>query len=152
MSTASKDKWCGQAKLGILVWPILGLLVVVGGCGDGRPPTYPTEGKLLIHGKGYKGVHIVLVPVDGPKEKVPSPTAMTNADGSFKLTTYKAYDGAPAGEYRVQVTYDPVPSPFAKKLPKPPPFDAKYGKKEESPLRVTIEAKDGNVLNLKIPE
>jgi hypothetical protein len=81
------------------------------GCGDGRAPTFPVSGQVLVNGKPAEGAFVVFHPKDGgEKEKnVPRPYATTNAEGKFQLTTYEEEDGAPAGNYRVSVVWRPVP-------------------------------------------
>ena len=77
---------------------------------------------------------------------------MTDTTGAFKLTTYDANDGAPAGEYVVTVVYEPSDSPLMRPKGKKPEVPATYAKPESSPLRAKVEAHPGNVLEpFKIP-
>ncbi|MBX3420915.1 MAG: carboxypeptidase regulatory-like domain-containing protein [Pirellulaceae bacterium] len=46
---------------------------------------------------------VVLHPVTELSDEAIRPRALTDADGKFRLTTYKQHDGAPAGEYRVTI-------------------------------------------------
>src|SRR5262245_60314852 len=72
--------------------------------GDGRKPTFPVAGKVLLaDGKPAEHATVVLHPVGETGQDVPKPRGKVAADGSFKLTTYDGNDGAPAGEYRVTV-------------------------------------------------
>jgi hypothetical protein len=82
------------------------LAVGVTSCGkaDGRKPTFPVTGKVLLpDGKPAEHASVVLHPVGEDGQDVPKPRGKVAADGSFSLTTYDAADGAPAGEYRVTV-------------------------------------------------
>ena len=70
------------------------------GCGDGRPPAYPTKGRVVF--------------ADGSPVKVGTietksllydaqATASIQRDGSFVFTTYKEGDGAVAGAHKCVV-------------------------------------------------
>lgn len=75
-------------------------------CGkaDGRKPTFPVTGRVLLaDGRPAEHATVVLHPVGDTGPDVAKPRGKVAADGSFTLTTYDANDGAPAGEYRVTV-------------------------------------------------
>jgi hypothetical protein len=131
---------------------LAGLAVLAGCGGKGRTPVYPAEGQLLIGGKPAVNVFVMLTPVDGGPDSL-RPSATTDLEGKFKLTTYDAYDGAPAGEYVVTLLYDPVDSPLSRPKGKPPQIPADYTKVESSPLRAKVEATPaGTVLQpFKLP-
>ena len=68
-------------------------------------------------------------------------TGIVEADGSFKLSTYTAFDGVPAGEYGIAVTW--IKS--GKSL-----LPDRYRTAAKSSLRATITAGPNNlVLELK---
>jgi hypothetical protein len=114
------------------------------GCGGGRTPVYPAEGQLLIGGRPAANVFVLFSPAGGAGAVRPSAT--TDADGRFRLTTHEAYDGGPAGEYVVTLLYEPVNSPLGRPKGPPPAVPAAYQKAETSPLRATIEPRPGNQL------
>lgn len=120
-------------------------------CGDGpkRKPTFPTEGKLLLNGKAYGGITVFFYSTDPSETEPTRPFGVTNADGTFALTTSAQNDGAPAGEYAVTLLYEPLDSPLmrAAKGPKPPPIDKKFADPKTTPLRAKVEARDKNVLD-----
>ena len=74
--------------------------------------------------------------------------AIAEPDGSFVLSTYKGFDGAPVGEYAVTVVWrepwlDAHGRPGVERLPE------KYAKPETSGLRVRIKTGPNDVsLNL----
>jgi hypothetical protein len=91
----------------------LGIFVSVGGgCASGEPeevrkPVHPVRGKVLYQGKPAKGAFVLFVPVNEPPDTPdPRPRAEVGEDGSFALGMYDAEDGAPAGEYKVAVTWE----------------------------------------------
>lgn len=139
--------FCGLSVL------VLSVLFMISGCGgDGRPPTYPTKGKILIKGKGYSDVVVLFHPVGGKKDDVPLPRGATSEDGTFEITTFKKGDGAPAGEYNVTIMYESVSSPLNRNKKRPPAFPTTFTQPNSTPLKATIEAKEMNSLpEFKVP-
>jgi hypothetical protein len=96
---------------------LAGLALALAGCGTdtngGRPRTYPVSGRVVVK-DAKKGT---TVPADGARidfvpvgEKLSGhgkdhAGAVVDAEGRFRLTTYKPDDGAPAGNYAVLVTW-----------------------------------------------
>ena len=81
------------------------LILVLLGCsqaGQG-PKLYPVKGQVFLKDKPATGARLVLIPVDDPKAEKPS--AIVDENGSFQLATRQPGDGAPAGEYRVSITW-----------------------------------------------
>jgi hypothetical protein len=75
------------------------MVVLVAGCGDGKPTRVPISGKVLIDGKPLAMGSIVYVP-QGAR---PSGSAI-DKEGHFVLTCYQHGDGAVLGAHRVSVT------------------------------------------------
>ena len=81
---------------------------------EGSAPPYPTKpvqpagGKILMAGKPVAGAYIVFASGSGPKDRVHA-DAISEADGSYRLSTYGPFDGIPVGEYEVTVIQ---PKPF----------------------------------------
>ena len=74
---------------------------------QGKLPVFPVKGTLLLDGKPLANANLVFHPTT-PLPKDASqilPRGRTNEDGAFTLTTYADNDGAPAGKYRVTVSY-----------------------------------------------
>ncbi len=107
-----------------------------------RKPVHPVRGQAFFEGAPIPGAQVVLTPV---KDAVRA-DGVVAADGSFTLTTYKASDGAAAGEYTVTVTLREKDA--AGKLG-PNLLPAKYALPATSPLRATIAA-DKNELVLEL--
>ena len=102
-----------------LPWAALLAAGLAAGCGKGRTPVYPVEGQLLIGGKPAANVFVLFTP-SNPGPEVLRPSATTDADGKFRVTTFEANDGAPAGDYVVTLLYEPVNSPLSRPKGKPP--------------------------------
>ncbi|MFO1020524.1 MAG: hypothetical protein U0903_07495 [Planctomycetales bacterium] len=85
---------------------LLLLLSVIPGCRKSEgPPTYPAEGELRIGGKPAFKAQVTFHPVDGQDfdKRGARPNGIVDANGKFKLTTYKPGDGAPEGKYCITI-------------------------------------------------
>jgi hypothetical protein len=94
----------------------VGLLTVAlsAGCGGkGRPemkgklPLFPVTGKLMLDGQPMVGATILFYPTTAfpagaAKQR---PRATVDTDGTFHVSTYANDDGAPAGDYKVTVSW-----------------------------------------------
>lgn len=83
-------------------------IVLVMGCG--KPPAdapvttlLPVTGTINVNGKPASGAHVTFHPVDGVSAVTPS--GVVDETGQFRLTTYAPADGAPAGSYRITVSW-----------------------------------------------
>jgi hypothetical protein len=80
------------------------------GCGDsngGPVVAHPVSGKVVYDGKPAAGVLVTFIPTDAPGiPRIPrNPHAVTAADGTFALTTFKEGDGAAEGGYQVVLSW-----------------------------------------------
>ena len=81
-------------------------LALLAGCGgSGNPRTYAVTGKVVFRGKPCDGALVVFHPTAKGRENDPKPVATVSEDGSYKLTTYEANDGAPEGDYNVTIVW-----------------------------------------------
>jgi hypothetical protein len=83
-------------------------LVVLMGCGGGKPPTQPVTGKVMFKKTTpAAGALVVFHPTDYSVEKQlgGKPFGTVKEDGTFTLTSFEADDGAPAGEYGVTIQW-----------------------------------------------
>jgi len=76
-------------------------LLLLAGCGDGRPRIVPTTGVVLMNGKPLTG-HIGFVRVV-PAGARPATGRIDPADGRFTLTTYETNDGCVEGTHPTAV-------------------------------------------------
>lgn len=124
----------------ITVWLAAALIAVAGGCGKGREPVYPVTGQVLVKGAPADGAFVVFHPQDTAEKEPPRPFATTDADGTFRLTTFATGDGAPAGKYRVTVVWRPKPT--SSLAPEGPDrLKGRYEKAETSGLQAQVEKK-----------
>ena len=95
------------SRTGIFVLILLCSVSVGYGGGDKKLKVYPVSGQLLYNDEPLRRVLVAFHPVDG-KNVVPYPAyAETDDEGKFSLTTYIKGDGAPAGDYKVAVAFEP---------------------------------------------
>jgi len=87
-------------KLAVSVLVIVGF-VLTGCSNSSRPPTYRVTGTVTMQGKPVAGAAVIFVPtgIDGE-----AASAITDSDGKYALTTWRAGDGARPGEYRVKIS------------------------------------------------
>jgi serine/threonine-protein phosphatase CPPED1 len=73
-------------------------------------PVQPASGTILLQGKPVSGAYIVFTTAGaGEKKGGVSADAISEADGSYRLSTYGPFDGIPVGEYDVTIIQ---PKPF----------------------------------------
>ena len=77
-------------------------------CGprDDIAPLYPAEGKVFYEMKPAFRAIVWLHAIDATNSKTPKPHGRVDKDGNFRLGTYKTDDGAPAGKYRVLISWN----------------------------------------------
>lgn len=73
-----------------------------------KKPVLPVSGQVLVDGKPAQGIVITLRPTGANEGFYKYPTAVTDAEGHFKLGTYAKQDGAPAGSYAAVFVW-PIP-------------------------------------------
>ena len=84
------------------------------GCGGEEKPTgqlkaYPVFGKVNFEGKSLKNAEIKLFNMEkddmAKNQVLPRPKGRVKEDGTFFISTYKAGDGAPIGEYALTISW-----------------------------------------------
>ena len=115
------------------------------------------RGRVLLDDVPVAGATVTLMPLEGGHPA----TALSGADGTFQLTTYKPDDGALPGKYKIVVTKSegvPPPPPAepgnaasvlehysglkGTRDKKKPPLPAVYGDATRTPLRCTVPVDD----------
>ena len=94
------------SRIGMFVL-ILSSTVLIGCGGDKKLKVYPVSGQVLYNDEPLRHVLIAFHPVDGKNVVHYPANAETDDEGRFSLTTYLKNDGAPAGEYKVAVAFEP---------------------------------------------
>lgn len=81
---------------------------LVGCGGSGQKLTLaPVTGKCFVQDKPAVNAQVIFHPVNRTAEweGAFNPHGTVQADGGFQLSTYRPNDGAPPGEYKVQITW-----------------------------------------------
>jgi hypothetical protein len=125
----------------------LPLAAVIGGaflfcsCQPGdRKPVFPVSGSVTFQGRAAEGVRVAFHPSPDPNDHGLCPQAVVAADGSFRLTTYAAFDGAPSGEYFVTL-YWPAPGPDDDVHVHADQLGGRYADTKTTPLTATVPTK-----------
>jgi hypothetical protein len=118
------------------------LLVAAAGCGrSDTVRVHPVAGRIEVNDRPAGNVHIAFLPLDCSSSSVSS--GVSRPDGTFTLTTFKAGDGAPAGEYVVTVFWQNEAMPLDECLcPDRAAHDrlyGLYGDARTSELRATVQ-------------
>jgi hypothetical protein len=83
---------------------LLGLGLCAVGCGDGRKPVYPVRGRVLFGDRPVARALVTFHPVGDRSPEAAHPSAETDEQGWFDLSTFVKGDGAPEGQYQVAVS------------------------------------------------
>jgi hypothetical protein len=96
------------------------------------------KGQVKVGGEIPEGALIVFYPSKpGGAEEI-RPSAKVKSDGSFKLTTYDADDGAPAGEYVGTVQWNKLIKKGSDSVAGPNVVPKEYQSRDTSPWRITV--------------
>jgi hypothetical protein len=85
--------------------PVLALALFAVGCGNGRKPVHVVKGRVLVGDRPAAKALVSFHPVGDNSPDANRPSAETDDDGWFQLTTYTRGDGAPEGDYQVAVSW-----------------------------------------------
>jgi hypothetical protein len=123
-----------------------GLMLSLTACSrSDHKPVYPVTGTVLCKAKPAEGAQVVFVPLDNAEPKMPRPGAQVRKNGSFRLSTYRSYDGAPAGRYAVTIVY---PSPEQKVNDEnmgPDLLGGRFADPKTTPLRAEVKQEATNL-------
>lgn len=112
-----------------------------------RPPLYTVKGRVFFEGSPAVGAVVIFHAIGEEKTNASRPRGKTDVNGDFDLTTYKAGDGAPNGEYVVTVEWKKIedhPEQGTDLLP------AEYADPKTSRLRAAIVAGSNDAIVLRL--
>jgi hypothetical protein len=116
-----------------------------------REAVYPVAGKVFCKGKPAEGATVTFVRRDKNDSKMPQPGGQVGRDGSFRLSTYASYDGAPAGRYVVTIIY---PSPERKENDEntgPDLLQGRYADPKTTPFAADVKEKTNDLEPFLVP-
>jgi hypothetical protein len=102
---------------------------------SGGSKLHPVTGTVLYQEQPIEGATVVFQPTNGA-EGASAPSGMTGPDGKFKLRTHPHGDGAPAGKYKVLITWYPA-NAREQENPKNR-LPERYGNPTDTPLDATV--------------
>jgi hypothetical protein len=88
------------------------LSLAVAGCsspsGPPRKACFPVSGQVTVKGKPAEGANVTLYPVEADSSEwaMGFPRGYVGPDGKFQIGTYTDNDGAPAGDYKVLISWE----------------------------------------------
>jgi hypothetical protein len=102
----------------------LTLIIVTVASGCGGQKLYPVEGRVIFpDGTPLAGGLVVFEPIESTTNV--SARGQIQADGTFRLGTFRDDDGAIAGRHRALVA-PPLPARLDERNPAPPPIHARF--------------------------
>jgi hypothetical protein len=132
------------------------LICLLGGCGDGRLPTYPVRGRVVFE----SGAPVRMGSVEFRSEKHQlAASGLINSNGEFTLGTYAGGDGAVAGDHQIVVSQyvSPTSHPAAEHthahgdaLHATGLVAIRHSRYESSGLKATVEPNDENFVELVV--
>jgi hypothetical protein len=127
------------------------LALFFGGCGgSSATKTFPATGVVTFKGEPLPNAVVSFIPAGG------RPAAgMTNAQGEFSLSTFKAGDGAMPGMHRVALGEPAVEmkeGDYSVPEPKPPRFPVKYTDPNQSGLEFEVKPGAENKFTIELKE
>jgi len=102
MHRFSPAVWLGAALLSL----------ALAGCSSSSSPPkkacFPVSGQIAVKGKPAEGANITLYPAaaDSSPWEMGYPRGYVGPDGKFQIGTYTDSDGAPAGDYKVLISWE----------------------------------------------
>lgn len=121
------------------------------GCGQAEPErvaVFPVTGQVLFEGRPAAGAVVTFHPKD-KNIVIPAPHARADAQGNFVLTTYRAEDGAPVGEYLITVELRRIVPHDGEYVPGPNLLPPKYSVPKTTDLVARV-AEGSNTVPIRI--
>jgi len=125
-------------------------LVILVGCENPEPATFPVEGTVTMNGKPAVGFTVEMASQEESTRGVNS-RGIVQADGKFKLTSTlngKEKDGAVGGKHKVVVVPPPASSGASSKEILPVPLT--YADYNTTPLSFEVKPGESNVNKIEV--
>jgi len=136
------------------LWILFALLAAALGCSGGDVellPLHSVEGALTCDGKPMPHAIVIFHPakkgiVEG------NPRGVTDEDGRYQLTTFRADDGAPAGEYKVTIYWpQSVPEGGLENADPLPPDRLQEAYADEATTKLTATVPSAGDIDFALP-
>jgi len=130
------------------------VLYTVAGCAEEKREMHTVKGRLLVGEAPAANASVAFHPL-GSNAGRTCPVGITRSDGSFRLTTSSAGDGAPEGEYVVTVVWPDPAKPIDEcECPSPAEHDLLRGffaDRATSTLRAKV-CRGDNAITVEAPD
>ena len=138
---------CVRVDNGTFVLIAVALCCLPGCESGGRAKVYPVEGKVVVSGQPAANAQLAFHPQGERVSRTPLPVGTTGPDGAYRLTTYAAGDGAPAGEYAVTIVWpdDSIPHDDCADHDDHDRLHGRYADPAKTQLRATIRPEHNEV-------
>jgi hypothetical protein len=129
-------------RLVLLSWLAIGIASCSKPSGPPQKVCYPVKGKLLVGEQPAVGAMVIFHPEGSTPEEWTGgyPRARVGEDGMYELETYGEKDGAPAGEYRVLVTWTQTGNEETEDTQMVDKLKGRYSDASRSTLKAKVEA------------
>jgi hypothetical protein len=136
MNSVNSISRCAKLSLATL----FSLSLSLTGCSDtnSQLPVFPVQGTVALKGKPLANALVALHPVDTSDPRATACRATTDVNGRFTVSTYKANDGAPVGEYKVTVECYQLKGSGSSLEPGPNILPVKYSRPTTTDLTVRV--------------
>ena len=121
------------------LFALAGLSLLPLACGGVASDVYPVKGQVFVRGQPAAGAAVTYHPLNAD-ESGRIPTATVGPDGSFRLTTVSAYDGAPPGDYAVTITWCDSYRDEGETRSGPDKLQGRYANTAGSGLKATVQS------------
>jgi len=116
-----------------------------------REPVFQVSGKLVDGGNPAGRALMMFHPLDGSARGTLRPVGKVAADGSFRVSTYTANDGAPPGQYAVTVVWPKIPTgASADETEGPDQLEGRCNNPKTSPWHFRVEQKANDLGTLDL--
>lgn len=127
-----------------------GLLLSTAACSDPQRP-YPVRGTVLFQNKAAEGAVVTFVPIENDDSRAARPSAIVGPDGTFRLSSRGAFDGAPPGHYAVTIFYLSPEKKQDGQNAGPDQLKGKFNDPRTTPLKVEVKAADNDLDSFRLP-
>jgi hypothetical protein len=127
-------------------WAVLLAGLACSACATKGEKLHPVHGQVFYEGQPIPEALIIFHPLNHADANAVKPRALAGPDGSFKVYTYVADDGAPAGDYTVTVAWK------KKKERRKAPTEKRTGKEVEVSLPKRYQHPETSGLRVQVQE
>lgn len=131
----------------------------IAGCAPATTPkldTYPVSGQVMVNGQPAVRAEVRMRPTKpllDPLNRSVEPYGIVEADGMFRISTYRDKDGAPPGEYAITIVWPTITVDGGEEVFGPDRLNGRFGN-PLSPVTMFTVQEASNLIpgfDLKLP-